>query len=128
MEISKGYAIVLSIVFTPALTHCQPNILVDATGHARITDFGLTTVTRSPDSVSSADQGHATRWAAPEILKDEGTYSKEADVFLFVMVVIEVGHKQVICVGLRLIVISCHRRYLLAWFRSDCREERSGNQ
>lgn len=83
-------------------------------------DFGLATVTQNLDSVqsTSGDHCHTARWAAPEILKDEGTYSKEADVFLFVMVVIEVGHKQVICVGLRLIVISCHRRYLLAWFRS----------
>ena len=72
------------------LTHCQPTILVDATGHARITDFGLATVTRSPDFVWNADQGHAVRWIAPEILNGQGSYSKEADVFSFAMVVIEV--------------------------------------
>ena len=36
------------------------------------------------------DQGHTARWTAPEILTEEGTYSKEADVFSFAMVMIEV--------------------------------------
>lgn len=69
-----------------------PNILVDGTGHARITDFGLATVTQNLDSIRSAsdEQGHTARWTAPEILNDQGSYSKEADVFSFAMVMIEV--------------------------------------
>ena len=90
--ISEGYAIVLDRLTTGILTPNQPNVLVDATGHARITDFGLATVTRDPNSVRSAsgDQSHTARWTAPEILTGEGTYSREADIFSFAMVTIEV--------------------------------------
>ena len=72
----------------------QPNILVDDTGHARIADFGLATVTQNLDSMQSASgqRGHTVRWAAPEVLTD-GTYSKEADIFSFAMVMIEVHHR-----------------------------------
>jgi len=82
----------LECYFPMALTHTQLNILVDATGRARITDFGLATITRRPDSAWSilGDQTHRVRWAAPEILNHQGTYSKEADVFSFAMVAIEV--------------------------------------
>ena len=65
---------------------------MDAAGRARITDFGLARVTQNLDSLRSAsgDQGHTARWTAPEILTEEGEYSKEADVFSFAMVMIEV--------------------------------------
>jgi serine/threonine protein kinase len=78
--------------FTTVLTPDQPNILVDNSGGARIADFGLTTVTQNLDSMRSASQqhGHTPRWTAPEILKEQGTYSKEADIFSFAMVMIEV--------------------------------------
>ena len=74
------------------LTHVQSNILVDDTAHARITDFGFATVATDADSPPSAseDPGHTARWTAPEILNEEGTFSKEADVFSFSMVMIEV--------------------------------------
>ena len=80
--------------FFTVLTHVQSNILVDVSGHARITDFGLASVTRNLDSIRSAsdDQGHTARWTAPEILNEQGTYSKEADVFSLAMVMIEVSH------------------------------------
>ena len=76
------------------LTLGQPNVLVDATGRAQITDFGLTMVTQNQDTVRSAlgDRGNTARWTAPEILSEQGTYSKEADVFSFAMVMIEVRH------------------------------------
>ncbi|KAF9645427.1 kinase-like protein, partial [Thelephora ganbajun] len=68
-----------------------PNVLVDNSGHARIADFGFATVTRSPDSISSTScrHGHTPRWTSPEILSG-GAYSKEADIFSFAMVMIEV--------------------------------------
>ena len=66
---------------------------MDNTGSARLADFGLATVTQNLDSVRSAtcQRGYTPRWAAPEVL-DEGMYSKEADVFSFAMVMIEVCH------------------------------------
>ena len=68
---------------------------MDDAGRARITDFGLATVTQNLDSMrisEDEDEGHTARWTAPEILHEEGTYSKEADVFSFAMVMIEVRH------------------------------------
>ena len=74
------------------MTHVQPNILVDADGHARITDFRLSAVVQSPGSTGNAPdcQGHIARWTAPEILNEQGACSKGADVFSFAMVMIEV--------------------------------------
>ena len=63
---------------------------MDDSGNARIADFGFTTVTQNLDSVQSAQCQRGTpRWTAPEVL-DEGPYSKEADIFSFAMVMIEV--------------------------------------
>ena len=79
--------------FVTGLTHNQSNVLMDTTGHARITDFGLAMVAQNPDSVqnASAEYVHNVRWTAPEILDGKGTYSMGADVFSFAMVTIEVG-------------------------------------
>ena len=75
-----------------SLTPIQPNVLVDTTGRARITDFGLAMITQNPDPTRTpqAEHGHGGRWIAPEILDNRGTYSKEGDVFSFAMVTIEV--------------------------------------
>jgi len=71
----------------------QPNVLVDHSGRARIADFGLATVTQNVDSIRNASlqRGFTPRWAAPEVL-NEGPHSKEADIFSFAMVTIEVCH------------------------------------
>ena len=90
MAISKGYVIVSGLVLYPVLMRRQSNVLVDDAGRARITDFGLAPVTRSPDFAQHADEDHGVQWTAPEILDGRGTYSKEADVFSFAMVTIEV--------------------------------------
>jgi serine/threonine protein kinase len=78
--------------FTAELTADQSNILVDATGHARITDFGLAMVTQDLDSIrgGSTRRNYSVRWIAPEILSNQGTHSKEADVFSLAGVAIEV--------------------------------------
>ena len=81
--------------FSTFLTPGQPNVLVDDAGHARIADFGLATLTQNPFSIEtpSAQRGYSPRWTAPEVL-DEKPYSKEADIFSFAMVMIEVRHRR----------------------------------
>ena len=60
--------------------------------HARIADFGLTKITKDLDFIpdDSLRNGYNPRWAAPEVFDEGGKYSKEADVFSFAMVMIEV--------------------------------------
>ena len=65
----------------------QPNILLDRSGRARITDFGL--AQHALGTVSMAE-GQSTRWTAPEILSERKTPSRLGDVFAFGMVMIEV--------------------------------------
>ena len=57
-----------------------------------ITDCGVAVVIQDLDSIRGApdEHGDSTRWIAPEILANRGTFSKEADVFSFAMVMIEV--------------------------------------
>jgi len=66
---------------------------MSSSGTARIADFGLATVTQNLDSLQSTkcQRGHTARWTAPELL-NEGSYSKESDIFSFAMVMIEVRH------------------------------------
>ena len=61
-------------------------------GNARISDFGLATVVRDPDSLGtvSDEQDITVRYASPEILREPGRSSRESDVFAFGMVMIEV--------------------------------------
>ena len=67
---------------------------MDGSGRARITDFGLATVTQRVGSMLSIlDEYQLTaRWTAPEILNDQGSFSKEADIFSFAMIMIEVRY------------------------------------
>ncbi|KAF9785472.1 kinase-like domain-containing protein [Thelephora terrestris] len=68
------------------------NILVDSSGHARLTDFGFASVVLELSSVLGTNAPEYTsRWAAPEVLRsgDVGN-TQEADVFAFGMVVVEV--------------------------------------
>ena len=77
---------------TTWLTPRQAAILVDASDHARITDFGLAVVTQDLELIRSGSDecGDSARWIAPETLDCGGTHSKEGDVFSFAMVMIEV--------------------------------------
>ena len=60
---------------------------MDASGHARITDFDLAQHTFG--EVLKAE-GQSARWTAPEVLAEKRTPSMEADVFSFAMVMVEV--------------------------------------
>jgi len=102
--------------FVTVLTRVKSNVLVDATIRARITDFGPATATQNLDSIRSASEGHgrAAQWTAPEILSEKGTFSKEADVFSFAMVMIEVSYEWVVLVELWFTVIPYRHRDLPA--------------
>ena len=70
----------------------QPNVLIDHNGHARLTDFGFTSVVRGVNSVLVTEvQGYSTRWAAPEVLGNGDRKTREADIFALGMIVIEVS-------------------------------------
>ena len=95
MEASRGCVIGLDLVSPLYLTSSQSSVLVDTSGRARITDFGLASVTHDLYLIwnPSDEHRHGARWIAPEILDDRGTYTKEADVFSFAMVMIEVRYR-----------------------------------
>lgn len=66
--------------------------MVDESGNARIADFGLATIARSPYSYRSTldECGHTARWCAPELLISGESANKESDIFSFGMIIIEV--------------------------------------
>ena len=70
----------------------QANVVVDASGNPRITDFGHTRIAQDIIPPESADyrQGFTARWAAPEVFLDDPHVTKESDIFSFGMVIIEV--------------------------------------
>jgi len=96
---------------------------VDATGHARITDFGIATVIGKMEPIRSDPvvHGNAARWTAPEILSGGVSFSKEADIFSFAMVMIEVSYERAIFVALWLTATPYYRRGLPAQLRSGIR-------
>lgn len=92
----------------------QPNVLVDSSGHARVADFGLATVIQG----APHQFVHGARWAAPEVM-DEGKHSKEADIFSFAMVTIEVCRGDLYQQSVNTLPLSHQRRYSLVRFRSE---------
>ena len=79
----------------------QANVVVDASGNARITDFGSTRISQDRILPESADdrQGFTFRWAAPEVLRDDSQVTKESDIFSFGMVIIEVQSERYVYVA-----------------------------
>jgi serine/threonine protein kinase len=61
----------------------QPNIIVDDSGHPRITDYGIATVFAS---LSLTKVYRCMRWANPQRSSE-----REGDIFSFAMVIVEVG-------------------------------------
>ncbi|KAF9817368.1 hypothetical protein IEO21_03509 [Rhodonia placenta] len=76
------------------------NILIDSDGHARLSDFGLTSVIYDGDTVNTVTTtsiAHgSTRWMAPELLNPESIGesrsrpSRRSDIYSFAMVMYEV--------------------------------------
>jgi len=66
-----------------------PSILVDDTGYARLTDFGLSGVVSDLGPAAPITDSHTVRWAAPEILDMERSVDEASDVYSFGMVVVE---------------------------------------
>ena len=68
-------------------------------GNARIVDFGSATVVRDTISLDSTshERGITARYTSPELLKGNAGYSREADVFGFGTVMIEVGVVDLFC-------------------------------
>ena len=96
----------------------QPNILVDFSGNARITDFYLAQDTLG---IRFIPERWSTRWTAPEILRESGTPSTKGDVFSFGMVMVEVcSNKSTVIRPPQVNSLSLHSgtRSLLARFRS----------
>ena len=65
------------------------------TGHILTAGFGFANIVDRPDSIQdqSLQNGFSLRWAAPEVWSKK-QYSKEADIFSFGMVRIEVCHPE----------------------------------
>jgi serine/threonine protein kinase len=77
------------------LTNTQANILIDGDGNARITDFGLLTITETQalgNSFTTHDLRGSVRWMAPELfVNPEAKKNRSTDVYAFAMTVLEVG-------------------------------------
>ena len=57
-----------------------------------MSDFGFASIVRGLDSVLVTKvQGFSPRWATPEVISEGDRNTREADVYAFGMVVIEVG-------------------------------------
>ncbi|KAF9647767.1 kinase-like protein [Thelephora ganbajun] len=70
-----------------------PNVLVDESGHVRLTDYGLALLNANPDLTQASPTVGNSRWLAPEIIdppSDIVFESKPADIFAFGMLAIEV--------------------------------------
>ncbi|KAH7338688.1 WD40-repeat-containing domain protein [Rhizoctonia solani] len=64
------------------------NVLVSSDGLAKLTDFGISTMTESSlaFSATTTSQAGSVRWAAPELLLEESVKTKESDVYALGMV------------------------------------------
>ena len=74
----------------------QANILVDQTRHARLADFGLTTILSDSTTSNFHARGGSLRWMSPELFDPEieNRQTKHSDCYAFGMVIYEVlsGH------------------------------------
>lgn len=76
MEISKGYVSDSKCrVYNLPSPYVKLNVLIDRTGHARLTDFGLLTIMSDPSSQLSSNSnihaGGTPRWMSPELIDSQ---------------------------------------------------------
>ena len=101
----KGVNLPTSIrLFYLWLTFAQANILIDRDGHARLADFGFTTIVldfTQPLPSSSSTDGGTTRWMSPERLNPDlfgfkdTRPTKKSDCYALGMVILEVLSGQI---------------------------------
>ncbi|KAG8753999.1 hypothetical protein FRC11_006917, partial [Ceratobasidium sp. 423] len=68
------------------------NVLVSSDGTAKLTDFGLSTMSQSSlaFSATSGTFSGSLRWAAPELIFDEAHKSKQSDIYALGMTMLEI--------------------------------------
>lgn len=94
MRVARGVAAGMAYLHRKGVIHRDlksANILLDAVGQPKLTDFGTATVglTNQPQRRGALTAETGTyRWMAPEVILHE-TYSRPADVFSFGMVLFE---------------------------------------
>ncbi|KAF9446239.1 kinase-like protein [Macrolepiota fuliginosa MF-IS2] len=75
------------------------NVLMDSSGSACITDFGLSIIrsnkTLGFTHATAGVRGYSERWAAPELLQDDARLGKASDVWAFGCVCYEVLSRRV---------------------------------
>jgi serine/threonine protein kinase len=79
----------------------QTNVLINTTGHARLSDFGLSLIHAEFQGTSTSMLDGAVRWAAPELYympdsheEVEGgniTLSEQSDIYSFGSVMLQVS-------------------------------------
>ena len=98
MEILKGY-VSKRHGYRPTcdLPYSQANILIDHSGHARLADFSLLTITPDQSTViSTCIQGGTVQWMSPELIDPDRfglekiRPTKESDCYALGMVIYEV--------------------------------------
>lgn len=94
MDVARGLSYLNEISIVHGDLKCA-NILVDAAGHARLADFGLSVVMRGVDSthhkVDSEKGGGTKRWMSPELHRERPALrTAQSDIYAFAMVMHEI--------------------------------------
>ena len=92
---------VLQAVPEPSACACRNNVLIGASGIAKLTDFGLSMIMANhaatiDPAATGTSHPHTERWAAPEVLEG-GQVDEKADVYSFAMLLFEIFAKAVSC-------------------------------
>lgn len=66
--------------------------MIDDNGNARLTDFGLTSISETIENITTAKQttGGSPGYMAPELFHEGSIPSRKSDIFAFGMTIVEV--------------------------------------